>query len=190
MINTIAPKACFAPKVNDEEDTMFKKSILCLLTAGFAAVALTLAVPAKADEDGDGHDARQRAHQVVRHERREARHERREHRRERHVIRHERREHRRDRREDHRERQFIRHHRNGGGHLIDYTVGAGVGYAIGYETSSHYVQQSYYDTRCTPVSKIGYDGYGRAIRIGGTMCFDGYGAGYVVPGSRYVIGYY
>lgn len=42
---------------------------------------------------------------------------------------------------------------------------------------------------CHNVSKDGY-AHGRNARIGGTMCYDRYGQGYVVPGSRYVIHYY
>ncbi len=44
-------------------------------------------------------------------------------------------------------------------------------------------------TACHPVSKDGYS-RGRHARIGGTMCYDHYGQGYVVRGSRYVIHYY
>jgi len=35
---------------------------------------------------------------------------------------------------------------------------------------------------------IGYVG-GRQARFGGTMCFDQYGRGYIMPGSQYFIGY-
>ena len=41
---------------------------------------------------------------------------------------------------------------------------------------------------CHPVHKWVTDHYGRQSQIGGTMCYDAYGNGYVVPGSRYVIG--
>ncbi len=47
-----------------------------------------------------------------------------------------------------------------------------------------------YGRACHPVSKIGYDDYGRKAKIGGTMCYDSYGNSYVVKGSRYVIHYY
>ncbi len=47
-----------------------------------------------------------------------------------------------------------------------------------------------YGRTCHTVSKIGYDGYGRKAKIGGTMCYDAYGNSYVVAGSRYVIHYY
>lgn len=39
---------------------------------------------------------------------------------------------------------------------------------------------------CHPVYKYGYH-HGYKAKIGGTMCYDGYGNGYVVPGSRYVV---
>ncbi len=40
---------------------------------------------------------------------------------------------------------------------------------------------------CRATSKIGFDGYGRRARIGGTMCYDAYGTPYIVRGSRYII---
>jgi len=40
---------------------------------------------------------------------------------------------------------------------------------------------------CRPVFKYTYDRYGRRTKTGGTMCYDAYGEGYVVPGSRYVV---
>ena len=40
---------------------------------------------------------------------------------------------------------------------------------------------------CHPVSKYTYDDYGDRHKIGGTMCYDRYGEGYVVEGSRYQI---
>ena len=150
-----------------------KPLTLPLLAAGLAAAVLMLAAPARADDAGDGYHARKHAQRVIRHERREARHERREHRRER-------REHRRIRR-------HIHGHRHDAG-LIGYTVGATVGYAVGYSAGVHHARPYRYRPACTPVSKITYDSYGRPLRIGGTMCFDRYGVGYIVPGSRYVIG--
>ncbi|MEM8986199.1 MAG: hypothetical protein AAGC95_05695 [Pseudomonadota bacterium] len=42
---------------------------------------------------------------------------------------------------------------------------------------------------CHPVQKDGY-WRGYRARIGGTMCYDGYGGSYVVKGSRYLIHYY
>jgi|GEM_PF-2165358 len=47
----------------------------------------------------------------------------------------------------------------------------------------------YANQGCQPVSKTGY-WHGRQAKIGGTMCYDGYGNGYVVQGSRYLIHYY
>ena len=48
-----------------------------------------------------------------------------------------------------------------------------------------YTRHSY---GCHPVSKVKWH-HGRKARFGGTMCYDAYGNGYVVPGSRYFIGY-
>ena len=41
---------------------------------------------------------------------------------------------------------------------------------------------------CHPVSKVRWD-RGRKARFGGTLCYDAYGNGFIVPGSRYLIGY-
>jgi len=41
---------------------------------------------------------------------------------------------------------------------------------------------------CEPVQKVVYDGYGRRLHIGGTLCYDHRGGAYIVPGSRYLIG--
>ena len=43
---------------------------------------------------------------------------------------------------------------------------------------------------CHPVVGKGADHFGRRAKFGGTMCYDRYGYGYVVAGSRYVIRYY
>lgn len=43
---------------------------------------------------------------------------------------------------------------------------------------------------CHPVIGRGRDHFGRRAKFGGTMCYDHYGRGYVVAGSRYVIRYY
>ena len=43
---------------------------------------------------------------------------------------------------------------------------------------------------CHSTSKAGFDDYGRRVRIGGTMCYDAYGAPYIVRGSRHIIHYY
>lgn len=64
-----------------------------------------------------------------------------------------------------------RHDRHGHG---------GYGYA-----GKGYAKHSY---GCHPVSKVKWH-HGRKARFGGTMCYDQYGNGYVVPGSRYLVGY-
>lgn len=43
---------------------------------------------------------------------------------------------------------------------------------------------------CHPVVGKGRDHFGRRAKFGGTMCYDAYGRGYVVAGSRYVIRYF
>lgn len=48
----------------------------------------------------------------------------------------------------------------------------------------------YRHNSCHPVSRIGYDRYGRKVKFGGTMCYDRYGASYIVRGSRHIIHYY
>ncbi len=55
--------------------------------------------------------------------------------------------------------------------------------------SSHSYRSNNYTRACHKVSKTGY-WRGEHARIGGTMCYDRYGNGYVVEGSRYLIGYY
>ncbi len=42
---------------------------------------------------------------------------------------------------------------------------------------------------CRATTGTGYYA-GRPAQFGGTMCFDGYGRGYVTPGSEYFIGYF
>ena len=42
---------------------------------------------------------------------------------------------------------------------------------------------------CHQTSKIGYR-HGRKAKIGGTMCYNRYGKGYIVSGSHHVIRYY
>lgn len=63
-----------------------------------------------------------------------------------------------------------------------------------YKAQSHYQRHSShtygrdysnYRKPCHQVSKIYHDEYGDPHRIAGTMCYDRYGAGYVVDGSRY-----
>lgn len=43
---------------------------------------------------------------------------------------------------------------------------------------------------CHPVVGRGFDGFGRPATFGGTMCYDGFGNGFVVAGSEHVIGYF
>lgn len=43
---------------------------------------------------------------------------------------------------------------------------------------------------CHPVVGHGHDHFGRRAKFGGTMCYDRFGRGYVVAGSRYVIRYF
>ena len=43
--------------------------------------------------------------------------------------------------------------------------------------------------RCHGITTDGYF-HGRYAKIGGTMCYDRYGNGYIVDGSRYLIHYY
>lgn len=43
---------------------------------------------------------------------------------------------------------------------------------------------------CHPVVGNGRDHFGRRAKFGGTMCYDRFGYGYVVAGSRHVIHYY
>jgi hypothetical protein len=40
---------------------------------------------------------------------------------------------------------------------------------------------------CFPVTKYGYNDWGRPVLIRATMCYDRYGHKYVLPGSRKVI---
>jgi len=46
------------------------------------------------------------------------------------------------------------------------------------------------DAPCHPVVGYGHDHFGRRAEFGGTMCYDRFGRGYVVPGSRYLIRYF
>lgn len=59
----------------------------------------------------------------------------------------------------------------------------------GYRTNPTHDSHAYHRD-CHPVYKIVYDHYGQPMKIGGTMCYDEYGNGYVVPGSRYLINHY
>lgn len=60
----------------------------------------------------------------------------------------------------------------------------GKGYGLGYQGNGRYYGRKKF---CHPVSKYIYDDYGNRNKIGGTMCYDQYGQGYVVEGSRYKI---
>lgn len=72
--------------------------------------------------------------------------------------------------------------------------GYGTGYKGSYGFGIYYGRPysdigGYYNNRksCHPVSKYTYDDYGNRHKIGGTMCYDKYGEGYIVEGSRYKI---
>lgn len=58
-----------------------------------------------------------------------------------------------------------------------------------YGNHHNYYRNSYnnnYQKACHPVSKRTVDHYGHYKDVGGTMCYDSYGQGYVVNGSRYL----
>jgi hypothetical protein len=59
-----------------------------------------------------------------------------------------------------------------------------------YSTHQGYSTDQSYGKACKPVHKYVSDGYGGSTKVGGTMCYDPYGNGYLVPGSRYVIDEY
>ncbi|MCG8544448.1 MAG: hypothetical protein MJE12_09590 [Alphaproteobacteria bacterium] len=54
----------------------------------------------------------------------------------------------------------------------------------------HRSRYYYHPPHCHPVSKTGYTRNGRKVKFGGTMCYDKYGYGYIVNGSRHIIHYY
>jgi hypothetical protein len=54
----------------------------------------------------------------------------------------------------------------------------------GYASNNYISRQP---NGCRQVYKNAYDDYGNPQQIGGTMCYDNYGQGYVVEGSRYQI---
>ena len=62
-------------------------------------------------------------------------------------------------------------------------------YGRHYSSGSHYNygHHNSYRKPCHEVSKTTVDEYGEYRKIGGTMCYDSYGQGYVVSGSRYYI---
>ena len=51
----------------------------------------------------------------------------------------------------------------------------------------HYGHRHSYRPRCHPVHKHIHNDYGHRTKVRGTMCYDRYGKGYVVPGSRHVV---
>jgi len=58
-----------------------------------------------------------------------------------------------------------------------------------YGRHHNYQRNSYnihYQKSCHPVSKTIVDRYGDYKNIGGTMCYDSYGQGYIVSGSRHL----
>ncbi len=99
-------------------------------------------------------------------------------------------------------------YRSGGGHKHakrdayrhGHRYGHRHGYRHGGHRGKHYaghfrgfkfhgpIRARGYGPNCHRVSKIGYF-HGRKAYIGGTGCYDRYGAFYVIPGSRYVINY-
>lgn len=65
-------------------------------------------------------------------------------------------------------------------------------YNQGYRPSGNYPNYqahsySYQARPCQQVSKYTRDEYGNAHKIAGTMCYNNYGEGYIVEGSRYEI---
>ena len=57
-----------------------------------------------------------------------------------------------------------------------------------YGNNYNYNRHSYNNnvrTSCHPVSKTIVDHYGQYQNVGGTMCYDSYGQGYIVNGSRF-----
>jgi hypothetical protein len=59
-----------------------------------------------------------------------------------------------------------------------------------YSTHLGYSTNQSYSKACKPIHKYISDGYGGSTKVGGTMCYDPDGNGYLVPGSRYVIDEY
>lgn len=88
-----------------------------------------------------------------------------------------RRGHNRDYRPTHRRAQRHGRHKHRKHRARRHAYGQG---PMGYQTARP----------CHATSKAGFDDYGRRVRIGGTMCYDGYGTPYIVRGSRYIIHHY
>ncbi len=89
--------------------------------------------------------------------------------------------------------RFGRHHRPY--YAPRHSRGGHHGHARRYYSYSdgHHGGGRAYQTRggnagCHPVNKVGHWN-GRHAKIGGTMCYNSYGTGYVVSGSRYLIHY-
>jgi hypothetical protein len=83
-----------------------------------------------------------------------------------------------------------RHHNYSYGHRNSYRYKhyAYPSYPISsYRNNNNYSNHSSYTKPCHQVSKTVVDGYGQYQKIGGTMCYNSYGQGYVVSGSRYQI---
>jgi len=84
-------------------------------------------------------------------------------------------------------------HHNQHNHHGNYSPGYSQNsYNQGYNPSGHYAnypaqRYSHQARPCHQVSKYTYDEYGNAHKIAGTMCYNNYGEGYVVEGSRYEI---
>lgn len=84
-------------------------------------------------------------------------------------------------------------HHNQHNHHGNYSPGYSQNsYIQGYNSSGYYANYpahsySHQARPCHQVSKYIYDEYGNAHKIAGTMCYNNYGEGYVVEGSRYEI---
>jgi hypothetical protein len=91
------------------------------------------------------------------------------------------------------------HHYNYGHHYSSkhYNYGYRNSYSYNYKQNNYpYYQQkrhnsydnhSSYTKPCHQVSKTVVDDYGQYQKVGGTMCYNSYGQGYIVSGSRYQI---
>ncbi len=83
------------------------------------------------------------------------------------------------------------YHRYNHGHHYSSRRRHNYGHHNSYGPTHSYYQNkrhnSYRSKPCHKVSKTIVDEYGEYQKIGGTMCYDSYGQGYVVSGSRYNI---
>ena len=75
-----------------------------------------------------------------------------------------------------------------GGHSYGGRHHGGHSHGHNYGHKSHGYKSA--PRACHSVTKIAYDAYGRRAKFGGTMCYDAYGAAYILPGSRHIIHYY